>query len=66
MAVTKKLDARMTLNLPQTTKDVIHKLALEEQISESSFVLRVVNEYLDTSGHEYLKNGYHAETDATN
>lgn len=60
VAKVKRFDARMTINIPQATKNAVEKIADEERVSCSYFVFRAVQDYLDN----YSAKGGHASNEA--
>lgn len=47
MAIVKKFDARMTVNLEQWKKDKLQAMAAEKKLTDSAYLLYIVDQHLE-------------------
>lgn len=57
----KEFDARMTVNLQSAKKKQLQAIAEEKRVSDSTLLLRAVDEWLERHGH----NGYGDSADSS-
>lgn len=57
MAVSKELDDRMTVNIQSSKKKKLQRIAVEEKLSDSRLLLKIVDEWLETRMNGQVRGG---------